>query len=659
MKNRFIPTVILSLLLCSLAVQAEILPGEEKTPKVDSVQVSVDYLKYFLEQNRNWLPRDAELERNLKGLVHFAEDEKIDTILLKLEQYRSINDSVFFFRPPNRVSDSLKVEGYVSQSAINEKQGQIERAVKNSIVRDQIAVPDHLLDDVDKKVRMLEKDEAESLLRDSLVVLPDSLRRFEAIPDSIISSPADFRRLQRMDSMKNAILEKARIHYNNNLLQQYIDSVSETYRDQYVQDYIHDVQSEYVDSVRNKNQEILERYNREVMRTVNDSIAKMIDILTNYAKNDSVPVWVQNSQGDSTKVLLKNNAFRYKRMYLKNDQNDSLGVRIHNTGKNSMQIFIDDAVTLNRFSAHHKKDFKFDSFEPEKSLRSIDRKYKVIIPWVLGGDGTFGFTQTAVRNWKKGGKNALSTLLVLKGYANYSYSKVKWENSLEIRNGWLQPADDKIQKNDDKFEVISRFGLSAYKKWYYSAEVDFQTQFFNGYKYPDRDNRISAFMAPSKTLIKLGMDYKPNKNFSLFLSPFTSKTIYVRDTANIDASNYGIPEGKKRFWEPGLNADVMFKTNISNDISYQMKYKMFINYNAPFSEFDIDWENIMVMQLNDFINLRMMVHLLYDDNVKFSTGQVDTDGKDILEPKWQIKEFITIGFSYKLNKRIFKREELN
>ena len=64
------------------------------------------------------------------------------------------------------------------------------------------------------------------------------------------------------------------------------------------------------------------------------------------------------------------------------------------------------------------------------------------------------------------------------------------------------------------------------------------------------------------------------------------------------------------------------------------------------------------MKLNDFINLRAMLHFIYDDNVKFKVGE-KADGSDILEPRWQIKEFITIGFSYKLNKRIFRREKVN
>ena len=79
------------------------------------------------------------------------------------------------------------------------------------------------------------------------------------------------------------------------------------------------------------------------------------------------------------------------------------------------------------------------------------------------------------------------------GFANYSSEKFKWENSAEIRNGWVKPGDDKIQKTDDKVEFTSRVGVSAFKKWYYSSEADFETQFFDGFKYPDRIKPISGF----------------------------------------------------------------------------------------------------------------------------------------------------------------------
>jgi hypothetical protein len=78
---------------------------------------------------------------------------------------------------------------------------------------------------------------------------------------------------------------------------------------------------------------------------------------------------------------------------------------------------------------------------------------------------------------------------------------------------------------------------------------------------------------------------------------------------------------------------------------------MFINYKQPLGNLDINWENMMVMQLTDHINLRMMVHLIFDEDVLFPVYDAN-DVKIGEEPKLQLKEFINIGFTYKINKQV-------
>jgi hypothetical protein len=264
-------------------------------------------------------------------------------------------------------------------------------------------------------------------------------------------------------------------------------------------------------------------------------------------------------------------------------------------------------------------------------------------------------------NWKAGGRSAFSFLSVLKGYANYSNnSKLKWENSGEIRNGWIRQGDDidQTQKNDDKLELISRLGVNAFKNWYYSAEIDFKTQFFNGYNYPNDSVPISTYMSPATTFIKLGLDYKPNKNFSLFLSPITAKYVFVRDTALIDQTKYGVSATSRSFWEPGLNVDLRYKIDFTPRISYETKYKMFLNYQQPFQKVDINWENMIVAQLTNRISMTFMLYMLYDDNVTFPTGKFEADGTEIYKAKWQTKQLTTVGFSYKINKHIYQRKKI-
>ena len=53
-----------------------------------------------------------------------------------------------------------------------------------------------------------------------------------------------------------------------------------------------------------------------------------------------------------------------------------------------------------------------------------------------------------------------------------------------------------------------------------------------------------------------------------------------------------------------------------------------------------------------------MIYFLYDDNVTFSTGKFDPEGLEIYEPRLQTKELMTVGFSYKIDRHIFKRRKI-
>ena len=336
-------------------------------------------------------------------------------------------------------------------------------------------------------------------------------------------------------------------------------------------------------------------------------------------------------------------------------------IQFMNIDKHALGMAIEDDVTFTRISEKQRRDFVFDKFTPDLKLNKIKKRYDILTPWDYGGNGNLGFTQTYLNNWKAGGTSAFAFLIVMRGYANYSNNKLKWENNGEIRNGWIRQGGDlnQTQKNDDKLELISRLGFVAFKKWYYSTEIDFQSQFFNGYNYPDKTTLISAYMSPAKTMFKLGFDYKPNPKFSLFLSPLTAKYVFVRDTAQVDQTKYGVQADKRSYWEPGINTDIRYKVDFNPRISIETKYKMFINYLDPFKKLDINWENNFVAQLTDRISMTLNLYLLYDSNVTFPTGKFGGDGLEIYKPKLQTKELTTIGFSYKINRHVFARKKLN
>jgi len=641
------------------SVENNINKKNRKSPPADSVKLGIDYLKKYIQPEERWESKDPETLRLINGLIHFVEDEQIDSVMVKLDRFRKENNALYITRSPEYVSDSLDVAGYIPYKDIVEKMKKLDREIWNGVDLKSIPLSKSMQQRLANKSQPIVKGDEANIIKLTGIVLPDSLLNVNSIPDTTHQKPNNFILIKKRKELRDRLLESARIEYNKKL-QVNMEAEISAFRNYAVKVFSDSLQYKLADSLKFHNEQVLIRYNDSIVNLVNNNFDRFIQTLQQHVQNDSVSIWIHSITGKPTQIWMRNNYRTGNRIYIKNEQNDSLAIRIMNLDKHSLGMAIDDDVTFNRITQRQSRNFEFQKFKADDKLLKIQKKFEVIAPWDYGGNGNFGLTQIYLNNWKRGGESAFSFLMVLKGYANYADKKIRWENSGEVRNGWVKQGGeiDQIQKNDDKLELISRLGVNAFDHWFYSAEIDFETQFFAGYNYPDKSKLISSYLSPARTLIKLGLDYKPNKNFSLFLSPFTSKTVYVRDTARIDQTRYGISPTSQTLWEPGLNADLKYKIDFTPQISFETKYKMFINYQSPFKKFDINWENGVVAQLTNRISMNVMLYMIYDDNVTFPTGKQDESGKDIYKAKLQTKELMTIGFSYKINKHIYKRKKV-
>jgi hypothetical protein len=632
----------------------------------DSLETNLRLMKRYLSQGSNWHFTDTRSEKMLSGLIHFLEDEPIDTIVTYFERLKNNAEIRLISRRAEDVPDSLQVPGYISSRQLARQLEEIDEQVKREYAGRQVVVPSEILKEVEKQVQLVPEGNGMTLFTDGIYSMPDSLKRLDAIPDKMIQSPADFKRILELDEIRSRYVEQKRLQYNDSILRVARQKVADRYRQSMIDERSEFLRFHKIEAVRQNNLRLLQIHNEQAVVAVNDSLRHAAVWLAGFANLfDNVQVNLMNLSRTSAPLVLSNAGRFFTRVWLKNQQNDSISVLVQSLDKRSMQLVIEDGVTFSRFRQQAVKDFDFTTLNrPSSNLEKISKRYQAYTPWTIGGNGNLGFTQTYLSNWKKGGKSALSILVVAKGFANFSSEKVKWENSGEIRNGWIKPGDDRIQKNDDKLELTSRLGISAFQKWYYSTEADFETQFFNGYKYPDRTKPISGYMAPAKFLFKLGLDYKPSKTFSLLISPLTSKLVFVQDTLKVNKLNYGIQPGKKSIWQPGINTDINYKKNITSTILFETKYKMFLNYLKPFRDIDLNWENTLTVQLNDYISMQVMAHSIYDSKILFDKTDkngnpvLDSNGKKIMEPKMQFKEFLTVGFSYRINRRVIRAREV-
>lgn len=300
--------------------------------------------------------------------------------------------------------------------------------------------------------------------------------------------------------------------------------------------------------------------------------------------------------------------------------------------------------------------------ETEKDLRSA--KFDTLAGWRTGVVLAVNVAQSSFTNWAAGGQNSISVNGLTSLFANYKNKKTSWDNTLDIgygkqrlgkEAGWI--------KTDDKLDFASKYGQMASQTWYYAALLNFKTQMDKGYKLPDDSTIISDLLAPAYIIGAIGMDFKPNKNFSAFLAPVTAKTTIVNNQTMADAGAYGVEKaeydglgsvvkaGEKIRNEFGGYVKMAFqKDEIVKNVNLTTKIDLFSNYLENPQNIDVSWEVLIAMKVNKYITATITTHLLYDDDVDIN---VDSNGDGITDkigPRTQFKQVIGVGLSYKFAK---------
>ncbi len=643
--------IISSIVFCTGNLQAGIpglFPenGQVSQKQVgDSLKWSVDYLNKLLYSRGEWYFTDPANRKPVKGVVNYAENDPLDSVIVDVRSLLSDEKLVYLIeRRPQDIRNVKEVEGYISDEEIKKEADAIRLRVLDSLNLNSIIVPAGLLQAELSKAPQVPFGDPRSLLRNQRKLPADFMANMKK-KMTAMQFPVDISD-EAMDSVSFELFTTYREFYNDSVMNSWRERVTYLYRNKYITDQADQRIIAYKNAVKEKNYALLVAHNDKAVGMVNDSLKTALRYLTTHAEADSVLVRLVNLADEKTSVWTANRGMKSIRMFLKNAQNDSLSVVLINNGKGELKLVIDDAVKLSRIAESQNRTVTFETKAPDKKLKKVDLNKIVLPPWTLFGNGSIGFTQTSLSNWAKGGESSLALLVMSKYNANYSKKKVKWESSGEFRYGITQTKIRGFEKNDDKIEFQSRFGYSAFKNWYYSAETNFRTQIARGYRFPDKVNPISSFLSPGYHTMSIGLDYKPNKNFSLFLAPFTSKTTYVMDTALINPTKYGLQPGTRKHWEPGIIVKTNWHKTLAENITYDTKAEFFNNYRYTFQKFAFEWEQVVIMRVNRFINVRIMTDLLYDYNTKFPIK--DSTGKEIgKEPKWQFKELFTIGLTYK------------
>jgi len=298
-----------------------------------------------------------------------------------------------------------------------------------------------------------------------------------------------------------------------------------------------------------------------------------------------------------------------------------------------------------------------EDLETEKTLKT--QKTDTLEGWKTGGVFSLNFSQVSLTNWSAGGDNSISLNGITNVFANYKKGNSTWDNTLDLAYGLMKQGKEGVRKTNDRIDLMSKYGQRAYKNWYYAALVNMRTQMAPGFNYPDDSTVISNFMAPGYVLGALGMDYKPNDNFNVFISPVTMRMTIVNDTRLADAGAFGVDKaefddmgkllshGKKTRAEYGGYLRSLWKVDIMENIKLVSKLDLFSNYGEHPERIDVNWEVLIALKVNEYISATVSTHLVYDHDIDIA---VDNNGDGIIDavgPRTQFKEVLGIGLTYK------------
>ena len=285
----------------------------------------------------------------------------------------------------------------------------------------------------------------------------------------------------------------------------------------------------------------------------------------------------------------------------------------------------------------------------------------VVVYWVEKKAVGVNLNEVAFVNWNTGGNNSVSVLLYGNYERNYKKKFTIWKNSVSLRYGLNAQEGREVRKTEDELRLNSSFGYrrDSISNWYYSAKFNFNSQFSNGYKYPETDRPISKLMAPGYLFLGVGSEYSaPSEELTIYISPVTQKSTFVLDQRLANEGMFGvskairdeegniIKKGENVRTEFGFLVTSGFSKEVFENVKFDNSLSLYSDYLNKFGNIDVDWQLNVNMQVNDFVRANIGSHLKYDDDVKYKE---DTNGDGTLEtsgPRIQFKQMLGVGVVY-------------
>lgn len=286
--------------------------------------------------------------------------------------------------------------------------------------------------------------------------------------------------------------------------------------------------------------------------------------------------------------------------------------------------------------------------------------------WTIGGSFGLDLTGTFLQNPRLGaGDNRIGGGGLVNLFAKFKKTKYFWDNSGTLQLAALRiggktksdGTDNPFQKNLDILRLGSRFGYSIVGDKLFAAidgtaESQLLPTYIGNVISGVDSNLLSEFLAPARFAIAPGIDYKPTKQLSFFLSPASFNLIYVGndDLAALKGQPLGNEAGKNNRFQLGYSLKAQYANKYFKDrIAVSSKLAWFADYKQNLNG-NVLWQNALDVQIFKGLALGLFGDVFYDH---FTLVQVEKipagTSPDAYGPFLGLKPSYIGGFLLKYN----------
>lgn len=280
--------------------------------------------------------------------------------------------------------------------------------------------------------------------------------------------------------------------------------------------------------------------------------------------------------------------------------------------------------------------------------------------WTLGGSLGLDLTGLGNINPRLGaGDNRIGFGGLVNLFANKKKDKYFWNSNgaLQLGAQRIGGKDADFQKNLDVLRLGSRYGYSIVgDKLFAAIDGTAESQLLPTYAGNILNgvdsNLLSEFLAPARFAIAPGIDYKPTKHLSFFVSPASFNLIYVGndDLAALPGQPLGNEEGKNNRFQLGYSLKAQYVNKFIKDrIAVSSKVAWFADYKTNLNG-NVLWQNALDIQIFKGLALGLFGDVFYDHFTLVQVEKVpEGTAPDAILPFLGLKPAYTGGFLLKYN----------